>query len=925
MATTRTRLNRLALAAVVAAAALAACGGKSEADLTASGKGLLDKKDLPGAIIQFKSALQKQPDYADARLLLGIALLESGDPVSALVELNKARELQTPDEQVVPPLARAMLLMGDEKKLLAQFGKLRLKEAEAAADLATSIATAHLVSSNKDSASDSIATALQMVPGYLPAVVLKSRLQASEGDFDGALALLGPALAKAPGDERGGVLKGEMLWHGKKDTTGALESFKTVLATNPKAVGAHTSIITILTEQNKIDEAKAQFDQLKKVMPNHPDTLFFEAQFAYANKDYKATREITDRLLKGMPDHPRVLELAGAADYRQRRYTEAETFLARALKNAPGMLMSRQLLAQTYLRTNQPLKAVEVLQPVTEGKAPDGTSLALAGEAYLQAGDTKRSDAAFALAAKVAPNDNRVRTSVAMAQVTRGNSAGAVAQLEAIAAEDKGPRADIALISARLKENDLAGALKAIDGLEKKTPDRPLAFNLRGRVLLLKGDIPGATQAFEAALSKEPNYFPAVASLAAIDLSAGKPDLSRKRFEELIKAQPNNHQARLALAELGVRTGAPPEEILTQLRAAIKSNPSEPMPHLVLIAQLLPNDAKAALNAAREATAALPNNLEIMEALGRTQVAAGSAEQAVSTFTKLTALAPVNANYQVRLAEALLANKDADGARRALRKALEIRPDLLVAKRGLITLALVDKKPQEALALVREMQKQDPKNPMVYLLEGDVEATRKNWDAAVASYRTAFDMNKNTDSVVRLHTALRAGGKAAEADKLVADWLKDKPKDPAFRYYLGDTALAQNDFAAAEVHYRAVVELQPRNALALNNVAWLMVKQGKPGAVAIAEQANEIMPGRSPLMDTLALAYAADNKVPKAIETQKQAISRAPDDPTLKLTLAKLLIKSGDKAYARAELEDLVKLGDKFREQAEVATLLKSL
>ena len=80
-----------------------------------------------------------------------------------------------------------------------------------------------------------------------------------------------------------------------------------------------------------------------------------------------------------------------------------------------------------------------------------------------------------------------------------------------------------------------------------------------------------------------------------------------------------------------------------------------------------------------------------------------------------------------------------------------------------------------------------------------------------------------------------------------------------------------------------------------------------------------------PLMDTLALAYAADNKIPKAIETQKLAIARAPNDPSLKLTLAKLLIKSGDKAYARAELEDLVKLGDGFREQAEVATLLKSL
>ena len=925
MATTPHRMTRFALAALVAAAALSACGGKSGADLTASGKELLAKNDLPGAIIQFKSAIQKQPDYAEARLMLGKALLENGDPVSAVVEFGKAQELQSPEEQVVPPLARAMLLMGDEKKLLAQFGKTRLNDAEAAADLATSVATAHLVRNDKDSARQSIASALQLVPGYLPATVLKARLQSSEGDFDGALALLDPALSKAPGDERGGVLRGEVLWHGKKDTAAALESFKKVLAANPKAVGAHTSIITILTEQNKIDEGKAQFDQLKKAAPNHPDTLFFEAQFAYANKDYKTTREIADRLLKGMPEHPRVLELAGAADYRQKRYVEAEAFLARALKNAPGLLMSRQLLAQTYLRTNQPAKAIEILLPVVEGKSPDGTSLALAGEAWLQTGDTKKSDAAFALATKVSPNDNRVRTSAAMAQMTRGNSAGAVAQLESIAAEDKGPRADIALISARLKQNDFAGALKAIDGLEKKTPERPIAYNLRGRVLLLKRDIPGATKAFEAALGKDPHYFPAVASLAAIELSAGKPDAARKRFEDLIKAQPKNYQAMLALAELGVRTGAEPEEVLTQLRGAIKANAGEPMPHLVLIGQLLATDPKAALNAAREATAALPNNLEIMEALGRTQLAAENAEQAVSTFTKLAALQPTSPNVQVRLAEALLANKDADGARRALRKALEIKPDLIVAKRALVSMALTDKRPQEALTIVREMQKQNPKDPLVYALEGDVEASRKNWDAAAAAYRTSIGMNKTTDGVVRLHATLRASGKGAEAERLAADWLKEKPKDPAFRYYLGDAALTLNEFAVAEGHYREVLELQPRNALAINNVAWLMVKQGKPGAVAMAEKANEIMPGRSPLMDTLALAYAAENKLPKAIETQKLAISRTPNDPGLKLTLAKLLIKSGDKAYARAELEDLAKLGEKFREQAEVASLLKSL
>jgi predicted Zn-dependent protease len=231
----------------------------------------------------------------------------------------------------------------------------------------------------------------------------------------------------------------------------------------------------MLQAQKKPDLAKAQFAELKKVAPNHPETLYFEAQFAFEAKDYKLAREITDRILKVLPDNVPVLELAGANEYRLKNYLQAEALLGRALKKVPGLVLSRHLLAQTYLRTGQPTKAVEVLQPLLESKTPDGTSLALAGEAWLQMGNTQKSDAAFQAAAKASPDDARVRTSVAMSQVARGNPTAAVAELESIAAGDKSTRADLALISARLRQGDFAGALKAIDGLQAKMPDSPYA------------------------------------------------------------------------------------------------------------------------------------------------------------------------------------------------------------------------------------------------------------------------------------------------------------------------------------------------------------------------------------------------------------------------------------------------------------------
>ena len=78
-------------------------------------------------------------------------------------------------------------------------------------------------------------------------------------------------------------------------------------------------------------------------------------------------------------------------------------------------------------------------------------------------------------------------------------------------------------------------------------------------------------------------------------------------------------------------------------------------------------------------------------------------------------------------------------------------------------------------------------------------------------------------------------------------------------------------------------------------------------------------------MDTLGSALMQENKLPQAIEWQRKAVEAAPNVPGYRLNLAKSLLKSGDKAAARAELEKLAKLGDKFGGQGEVETLLKSI
>jgi len=195
----------------------------------------------------------------------------------------------------------------------------------------------------------------------------------------------------------------------------------------------------------------------------------------------------------------------------------------------------------------------------------------------------------------------------------------------------------------------------------------------------------------------------------------------------------------------------------------------------------------------------------------------------------------------------------------------------------------------------------------------------------IKAYRSVLKKFPSTQPAAKLHSVLLASGRIPDADTVAASWMADHPKDIDFLTYLGEMSLAQGNLITAEARFKEVLALRPEALGALNNVAWIMVKLKKHGALEYAERANKAQPNTPALMDTLATVLAAENQIDKALEVQKKAVAIVPESPLLRLNLAKLQIQAGDKKAARSELEALTKLGDKFDAQAEVGRLLGAL
>lgn len=902
---------------------LAGCSRKPDAELLAAARAQLEARDHASAIVTLKDALQHNEGLADGRLLLGRALLETGDAAGALLELRKAQGGGADAQALAPLLARALLATGQAQGLIAELGGTTLSALAAQADLKTQLALAHGQLRQRGDAEQALADALAADPQHAPALLLQARLLAGNGLADAAQARVQQVLGRQPRQLDALLLQAELLLARRGDRAAVEAAFGQVLAMDPRHLAAHAALVALGLSANDAEAARTRLAAMQKAWPRHPQTLALQARVSLLQGRMADARDAVQHLLRATPDDPRALHLAGEVEWRAGARLPAQTYLKNALSLAPQATPVRLLLAQVQLQGGDAAAVLATLAPLLQAAAVPADALGLAAQAQLLQGQRAQAQALFARAAQAAPQDPRYRTAVALSTLQKDGAKG-LARLEALAAEDASGVADLVLVNARIQRQDFAGALQGLARAEARQPRNPALPLIRGQVHERLGDTQAARAAYEHAHRLDPQHLGAAQALGERDLADGQPQAALGRLQALVEAQPADARRRLALADLQRRAGAPPAEVQASIEAALRGSPTDLTPVLALVQHhLAVGQAQAALTVARSALVSFPAETELLAALGQAQLAAGEPQQAISSFRKLQSAQPRNPQALLALAQAQRAAGERQAARGTLQQALALAPALLPAHQDVLELALEDRQWPAALALARAQQQRQPQGPQGWLWEGAVHAAQRQWAPAAAALRTAVAKGGGSDAAQKLHSALLAGGQAAEADRQATDWLARHPQDVAFHLHLGD-AWARRDPARAEPHYRRALGLQPAQVTALNNLAWVLVQQKKPGAAALAERANQLAPGQPNLMDTWATALAAEGKLRQAVDLQKQAVEQAPKRVELRLTLARLALQSGDKSLARDELQRLAELAPRLAQQAEVQGLLKA-
>lgn len=921
------RLRRLArltplVLALSLSLSLAACSRQSGAELRTQAQQLRQKGDYAAALIVLKNAAEAEPGNAESRYLLASTYLDTGDALTAEKEARLALQEGHARPAALAALGRALVLRGEFRKALDEIDG----GAEAqAGPLLPVRADAWLALGERGKARDLFARALQATPGSPDALVGLGRVAYLDGDAAAAHAYADKVLKAAPDNLEGLMFQADLLRAEGKHAQ-AFAVYDKVIARAPQHRSAHVEKAYLAIGLQRYDMAQSELDTALRIAPGSLIAVYTQALLDYTRARYPAARDSLHKLLKAAPEHMPSVLLAGAVSLKLNANYLAEHHLRHYLERHPDNVQARKMLAAALLGTGHGQEAVGVLQPALKQAGTDVQLLAIAGDSYMQTRAFSSAADLFSQASSLEPDSAELRTSLGLSRLNQGETDQAVRDLETATALGPGSlQAAEALVRTQLARGRIEAALAAVQSLQRARPDSPVGHELLGQIEAARKDRGAARAAYARALALDPAYYPAAAALAQLALDDKDADGARAALQAYLARNKTSVQAMSALATLAAGQGRQ-DEATRWLEAAAAVDPAAIGPAVNVIAQYLRSDAPVkALDLARKLQVANPDNADLLDLLGKSQLASGLTKEALDTYRSLALALPRSAQVLMQVAALHLLLNNTAQAEDDLKGVLAMQPDFPSAQVELAELYVRKGSPDLALIIADRLQRKHPQGAAGWQLEGDLLMAKRQPAEALAAYEHAFALRPTNEMLIKQDNALRLTGRKDEATRRLARWLAAHPGDARTLAYRAQTWLAERRFREAAGQLEAVLALQPQNAVVLNNLALAYQELDDARALPTAEAALRRAGERPDVMDTLAWILVGRGDTARALPLLQKAHTLAPGARDIRYHLAAALYRSGKRDAAKKELEALAAGDMRFAQGDEARRLLAQL
>lgn len=925
------RLSPKTLVAVVLVLSLAACdGGAGAQQQLARGRTLLDEGQFDQAVIALKAAVKADAGLLEARSLLGKAYFEQGDFDSAEKELSRVLDAGAEADHalIVPLLALTWLHMGEYERL----DRLQVGELEPAsrATVLAAKGLAVLYRGDTVAAADIIATANRVTPAPPFARVARARLALAEGDLDTAAARLDEIVESDENYAPAWNLRGD-IEAARRRPEAAEAAYSRVLELSPTTFDARLNRVMMRIYQKNLKGAREDLQALKQLHPRavrvHPGVSFAEGIIlmqapGMAEQARKAFEQTADYSYSYPLSYyyMAVIDLQGGS--RERALGEVYRFIALAPESVAGP----KLAARLELELGGFAAAEALLEPLVAAHPDDAEALNLLASAKLGVGKGGEGVELLARAVELQPKSVLARARLGAGYLSQGDVDAALVELEeTLEANPEFEQADILIVLNHLQRGEAQLAVAAARKYRDRNPGSTTSYNLLGRAWLAAGDEARAEAAYNKALELDITDQGAWHGLADIALRQGQYMKARKYYWQVLEHSPDDLPTQMKVVAAYAQEGDE-EYMYKALGDAMDAHPDAIEPVVVLaryyIASGRLDEAAPLFDRLLQQHGEHPDVLAAMAAF---QLAANRHNQALQTLERLLRVRPDVAQYQYMTSRVYAELGDTQNMLRALQRTVELDPGHFYARLAQARLALAAGDLDALDARLAELEVAAPRNPDVMLLEVGAARARGRHDAALKLLQQMYAQGQTTASVVALARQHLAMDQAAKGVALLDEWLAAHPADTRAREALAEIHVASGSITEAIAQYRRVVQAESENVVALNNLAWYLLSEDKAEALRLAEQASLMLPDSASVLDTLAVAQLANNRVAEARRTIDRALALAPDNPDLLVHEAQVLVAEGAPALAVKQLSAVLAQHGEFPERKRAEAVLAEL
>jgi len=901
---------------------------RSGDDYLVSARAQYQAGHLQAALIDLRNALQADPNLTEARWLLARALIAVGDGAGAEKEIDKAKTLGFAGDTLAVEL-RAALLQGKAKVVLGRIATLapgrrdpdlELIQGDAAAALGKTAAAARAYQSALHAFAGRPAQEARAHVGLARVAVLREDDSAAERQLQAALEL--------QPDNRDALGLGGDLALRRHAWKQAIAKYSEVLALQPdfgRRIRAEIGLIRAHLQNGDAAKAREIALALSKVAPKAISSVFWLAVAEQASGNEEAAKSGYERVLAAAPEHRASLLALSALYLKEKRARDAVPLLETFIRLEPNHLQAVRLLGAAYLGARRIDDALALLTGAKERDPKDPATLALLGRAELASGDRERALATLTEASRLDPSSPAIRTQLASAALSLGDESTARATLEKASALGPGSNGPpTLLVLMHLRHGETAKALEVAKRFLSRQPDSPAAHNLLGGTLQAAGRVDDARREYETAKQKDPDLPDPYLNLARLDLVSKRPEAARKLYEALLGRNPENPRALVALARLELSRGHGTRAAALLERARTAAPRSVTSRALLAAWYLRSRKPDQALELAKEAAAIAPKSLTLKVLLARTYRAKGELAQARALLEQVVAARPRALAPRLLLGQVLAGLHDpkARSVLEALGREAPQNPLVRLAL-GALYLRLGD--PNAALEEARALAKSHSKSAASHALAGAAYLLKKNLAGALEAYQRAQELQPRSRYVVAISRIRDATGDAGAAVRVLEEWLAAHPDSLAVKQYFAARAQSRGQRKPALEAYAAILEKQPENVVALNNLAWLYEKRDTAKALSYAEQAAHHAPENGAVLDTYGWMLLRRGHLEQAVRVLRHAAERIPENPDVQYHLASALVRFHEPEEARTILAKVLARPGRFDTRPAALALSETL